>query len=276
MRIKFITRLIVATIILFFVSSVNADETIEGHYCYTYGDKESLKEAKDVTRTLAIRNAIESYRVYIESTTSVRNFTLTNDIIQIVSSGYLKDMKVVEHREEGRTICDTVEFTVSPKEIEKVVRQAVKRRTQAVEEKGIDNNGFLKILSVSESVHQNYKYGWVDGKYQEIALPGVYTDIDVRIKVVRKISTNDEHCRLFIVYYDSEGKEIATVRKETFLKYDDEYKKIHGQLYPGEIVDYHFRKMDDASSYKIWLYDDKKVNDISESKKPMRKKKKVP
>ncbi len=175
MIIKFMTRMIVATIILFSVSPVNADETIKGHYCYTYGDKESLKEAKDVTRTLAIRNAIESYRVYIESTTSVRNFTLTNDIIQIVSSGYLKDMKVVEHKEEGRTICDTVEFTVSPKEIEKVIRQTVKRRTQAVEEKGIDNNGFLKIISINES---DYK------TIQSV----VRRDIDVRVQVLRKIN----------------------------------------------------------------------------------------
>ena len=104
------------------VGPVNADETIKGHYCYTYGDKESLKESKDLTRTLAIRNAIESYRVYIESTTNVRNFTLTNDIIQIVSSGYLKNMSVIDHSEEGRTICDTVEFTVSPQELEKVIR----------------------------------------------------------------------------------------------------------------------------------------------------------
>lgn len=265
--IKFITKLIGVIIILFMVNPVNADETIKGYYCYTYGDKESLKEAKDLTRTLAIRNAIESYRVYIESTTTVKNFTLTNDIIQIVSSGYLKNMRVIDHKEEGRTICDTVEFTVSPQEIEKVIRQAVKRETQAVEEKGIDNNGYLKILMINESENDNFKWGWVNGKYEQIREPGVHTDIAVKVKVLRKINSKSEYCKLFIVYYESDGREIATDRKDSGFSYPEKE-----WLYPGEIINYYFRKKDDASSYKIWLYDEKKVNDISESKTPMRKK----
>jgi hypothetical protein len=252
--IKFITRLIGVIIILLIVSPANAEEAIKGHYCYTYGDKESLKEAKDLTRTLAIRNAVESYRVYIESTTTVRNFTLTNDIIQIVSSGYLKNMKVIDHKEEGRTICDTIEFTVSPREIEKVIRQAVKRGTQAVEEKGIDNNGYFKILTINESEEENFKYEQIEYEVglKRIRLPGVHKIIEVKVKVLRKIYSKSEYCILFIVYYDSEGREVSTDRRDSGNTYFEKW------LYPGEIIDYNFTKRDNVSSYKIWLYSEKR------------------
>ena len=257
--IKFITRLIGVIIILFMVHPVNADETIKGHYCYTYGDKESLKEAKDLTRTLAIRNAIESYRVYIESTTTVTNFTLTNDIIQIVSSGYLKNMKVVEHKEEGRAVCDTVEFTVSPREIEKAIKREIGGRTQKIEEKGIDNNGYLKILRVEESKQEIDKDG------------DKFRYVQVRAKILRKVDKNDNHLILFMTKYNSEGEEVFTERKTILNVYDVR------TFYPGEIVVFDGSGIweSNAKSYRYWLlYDDEKiVNDISESKTPVRKKK---
>ena len=73
----FALRFGILFLIIFTVSNCYADEIIKGHYCYTYGDNESLKEAKEITRTLAIRNAIESYRVFITSASTVNNFQLT-------------------------------------------------------------------------------------------------------------------------------------------------------------------------------------------------------
>jgi len=62
-----------------------ADDIIQGHSCYTYGDKESLLQARGITRSLAIRNAIESCRVSITSTGTVKNFQSTNDFIRLIS-----------------------------------------------------------------------------------------------------------------------------------------------------------------------------------------------
>jgi hypothetical protein len=115
--------LIILVILILFPTFCLPSETITGHYCYTYGDKESLQEAKEIVRTLAIRNAIEIYRVYVESTTRVTNFTLTNDLVQILGSGYLKNLKVIEHTEEGRTICERISGIVEPKDIEKVIEK---------------------------------------------------------------------------------------------------------------------------------------------------------
>ena len=38
---------------------------VTGEYSYTYGDNESLLEAKNLCYTMAIRNAIESLTVFI-------------------------------------------------------------------------------------------------------------------------------------------------------------------------------------------------------------------
>jgi hypothetical protein len=108
-------RILFLVVLLFALSGNGfADDIIHGHYCYTYGDRESLQEAREITRALAIRNAIESYRLFISSTSNIKNFKLTNDLVQVISSGYLKDIKAIGHKEEGRTICDDIEASVSP------------------------------------------------------------------------------------------------------------------------------------------------------------------
>jgi hypothetical protein len=56
-------------------------DKIQGSACYSYGDNESLVQAEQMTKTLAIRNAIESYSTFIESTTQITDFQLSNDLI---------------------------------------------------------------------------------------------------------------------------------------------------------------------------------------------------
>ena len=243
---------LLAFLIILFPIICLANDTITGRYCYTYGDKESLMEAKELTHTLAIRNAIESYRVYIESTGTVKNFILTNDIIQIISSGYLKDIKVIDYKEQGRTICETIQANVSSQEIEKIIRQRIQNTIERIEETGIDNNGYLKIIGVQEDkdrVMQAY----------ELA------KILVKVKVLKKISSNDEKCIVFVTYYDSEGKELLTAKRETPEGIKKEFNPLLTSLgkpetlYPGEIKTYIFVRGDINKwvSYKVWLYREK-------------------
>jgi hypothetical protein len=67
----------------------------------------------------------------------------------MISSGYLKDIKVIEHKEEGRTICETIKAMISPQAVENIIKQA-RGQTEKLEEKGVANNGYLKILNVRE------------------------------------------------------------------------------------------------------------------------------
>jgi hypothetical protein len=138
-------------IILSFTSiCLSSEETITRHYCYTYGDRETLQEAREIVRTLSSRNGIESYRVFIESSTNVKNFSLSNDLVQIISSGYLKNVNVLEHTEEGKTICEKISGVVVPEQIDKVLRKEVQKRKTKIEDMGLDNNRYFKILSVKE------------------------------------------------------------------------------------------------------------------------------
>ncbi len=135
-------------------SSAHAQDKIRGTYSYTYGDNESLVEARQTCKDLALREAIESYTIFVESSTEVENFQTKEDIIESISAGYLQDVTVTEQKEEGRTITITVEALVSPEEIKTIIDQLVKDQqhdlsgqdsTQSVEEEA------EKETSASES-----------------------------------------------------------------------------------------------------------------------------
>jgi hypothetical protein len=208
-----------------------ADEIIQGHYCYTYGDSESLMEAKALTRTLAIRDAIESYKVFVESSSTVANFALTSDLVQLISSGYLRNIQVLKHDIKGRTICETVQASVSPQEIATVVKKLAKERAEQVEALGVDNNGCLKILKVKR-------------KEEEVSIV---------VKVLKHTGsltgTHDQNLKpcfkVCVDFFDAEGDP---------MKGDSQF--IHtsaSEMLPGEITAVAFEIPWGAKSFKAWL-----------------------
>jgi hypothetical protein len=106
-------------------------DVVRGTYSYTYGDKESLVDAKQTCKNLAVKDAIESYYLYVESATQVENAVVKNDIIQSLAAGCLKNLKITDQKEEGRTLTMTVEAEVNPDE----VKQLVENRRSAYAEK---------------------------------------------------------------------------------------------------------------------------------------------
>jgi len=115
-------------------SSAHAQDKIQGTYSYTYGDNESLVEARQTCKDLALREAIESYSIFIESSTAVENFQTKEDIIESISAGYLQDVTVTEQKEEGRTITITVEALVSPEEVKTIIDQLVTDQQEELSE----------------------------------------------------------------------------------------------------------------------------------------------
>lgn len=85
--------------------------------------------------------------------------------------------------------------------------------------------------------------------------------VKVKVKVLKKFSTKDEHSIVFVTFYDSEGKEVATSKVKggqdfyslAFVQHDE-------TLYRGEIKTYTFLRGDknERPSYKVWLYVDEK------------------
>jgi hypothetical protein len=202
---------------------------------------------------LSIRNAIESYRVFIESSTKVKNFSLTNDLVQLIGSGYLKNIKVLEYTEQGRTICEKISGTVVPEQIEKVLKREVEKRTRKVEEKGIDNNGYLKILRVYEEDE------WVETNplhlkgvpYQSSvseSKPVIKTKINIVCKVLKKVEydwNTKGYTSVFLEFFDPNGEPIETVQIEPTKSYGTKF-------YPKQIVRFSSFKI--SHSYKVWLY----------------------
>ena len=209
-----------------------ADDAIQGHYCYTYGDRESLQEARELTRFLTIRNAIESYRTFMISTSDVKNFQLTNDLVQMISSGYLKDIKVIEHNEEGRTICETIKAMISPQAVENIIRQA-KGQIEKLEEKGVANNGYLKIMNITEEKFPQFRR------------------LSVIVKYLKE--TRDAKFRsVCIDLYDSKGLPIGGRQKQIAGPgYDN--SPIEGTIHAATFEFWG----EDFASYKVWLYQEK-------------------
>lgn len=109
-------------IIYLFPPSICLADKIQGHACYTYGDNESLVQAEHTAKMLAIRNAIESNTIFIESTSQITDFQLTQDLIKSVSVAQVQEVKVLKRIESGRTLCYTVEGFVNPQEMQTAIR----------------------------------------------------------------------------------------------------------------------------------------------------------
>lgn len=225
---------------------LHADEIITGHYCYNYGDNESLVEAREITRTLAIRNAIESYQLFIESTTKVVNFTLTNDIVQIISTGYIKNIIILEHTENGRTIYEKIQCSINPIELRNILEKKLKNRTNDIESLGLDNNKVLKILKTSfdttkECINVSVKI--------QISLT-TFMDSDIVISLKNpSYRINNRSLKVYISFFDENSIPIDGDSKLilTDLKNID--------LIAGEIRMISFCNIPlDMKSYKVWLY----------------------
>ncbi len=162
-------------LVFFFVSLSFAQDTIRGTYSYTYGDKESLVDARQTCKNLAIREAIESYTTFVKSSTDVKDFQLKDDIIQSIAGGYLHDVRVVDEKEEGRTITTTVEAKVDSSEIRQFIDkmiQAQKSETEVTEDssqKEVSSKeqiyGFSILLSGYENETRAAETAWKQRRF---------------------------------------------------------------------------------------------------------------
>ena len=109
--------------ILLAANSLSGQDVIRGTYAYTHGDNESLVEARETCKSLAVRDAIESYYLYVESSTQVENNQVKDDIVRSIAAGMVKNLRVTDQREEGRTVTMTVEADVDPAAVQALVAE---------------------------------------------------------------------------------------------------------------------------------------------------------
>lgn len=99
-------------------------ETVEGQYCHTMGDNDTPSKAKKAAEAGAREAAVTSYRVYVQSSATVKNFELTDDVIINISGGLLQEART-KFEEKGREFCASVTGKIDPVKMEERINQLI-------------------------------------------------------------------------------------------------------------------------------------------------------
>ena len=122
---------------------------IRGHYCYQYGDSESLLAAKEISYAMALRKAIERYKTFVASTSVVDDFQLRKDLIETIVSGYVENIEVKREDVAGRNVCTELVGYVDPEAVKDIIAKKIKISSghQSREFGGIVSNLYLKVIN---------------------------------------------------------------------------------------------------------------------------------
>lgn len=106
-------------------------DSVRGQGCYAFGDNETPAEAKKAAMALARQQAVESYRVYVQSASTVKNFQLEDDLIQNVSAAMLQNVQVEKKEKKDQEVCISITARISPVKLEELIRQKTKAKDVA-------------------------------------------------------------------------------------------------------------------------------------------------
>lgn len=193
---------------------------VEGDYSYTFGDSETLLEAKNICYSMAIREAIESHSTFITSTTTITH-TALNDLIQTLSSGYLEEITIIEEKIDGRNVYYKVEAFVQPELVKKTINREIKRIKNNGEYNSIVENGNIKVISVKKRFSN-------DGSQ--------------KVFVAYKQKIAYKPTEIMIDWNDSDG-----------IPFEGDKAYTEKRLRKGEIRSLSFYIPSGAISYRVWL-----------------------
>ena len=155
-QIKILILLITFLAGVFQAPLVIASEIITGKACYRFSDQESLAVARDIALSLAKRDALESYAVFVNATATVKNYKLKNSIITSVSASVLNNMKIIEKKEnlEKREVCRAIRAEVEKIEIMKEITSRIRlsqRKYNFNTDTGLYEDHKLKVVKISKN-----------------------------------------------------------------------------------------------------------------------------
>lgn len=179
----------------FLASQTAVAEVVTGKACYRYSDNESLTTAREIALSMAKRDALEGNSVFVESTSNVENMTLKNDLITNLTTGYLKNLKVLKETEDFglREICRTVQAEVEPVEFKQQITARIRQFTDLNKDRtGLPRGEFLRVVNAWE-------------------------DNSGRLNVVAELHTEHESDR---AYKKSSGNDVARTREVKVTLYD--------------------------------------------------------
>ena len=201
------------SITLFFSASLFSNlqgmEIVKGSACYRFSDSESIKVAREIALSMAKREALESYEVFISSTSAVENYTLKNDIIMNLSMGILKNVKINDKSEnlEQRKICRSITAEISPIEMKETIQAKVnlQRKRSMNFDSGLRETKYYKVLKIKQIKSS-------DGKHEEVQI--IYLCKSNFMNSNKKIAK--------IKYYDKDGMPCYTAHRKIGCFYKDD------------------------------------------------------
>ena len=154
MKYCILTTIFTCVIAYFSDSNVLAADHITGRACYHYSDNESLIAARDITLSLAKRDALESYLVFVQAASKLDNFQLKNDIVATITGGYLSNMRVLEEKEDvqKKEICRQISADIDPFTVKEQVQARITSQKLISENSptGLPENKLLRVLKVDK------------------------------------------------------------------------------------------------------------------------------
>lgn len=118
---------------------------VESCYEYNFSDKESTYEAKQICLNMAMRKAVETNMVFIQSSSVIADYKLKEDLISSNTAGFLKNMKIVKEEVVGNRVTTCIEAQLDTVQIEQKVKTTVRNSITGAQ--AIKENEYVSILS---------------------------------------------------------------------------------------------------------------------------------
>lgn len=103
-------------------------EPVRGSACYRFGDNETPAKARRAAIALAQEQAIRTHRVFVQSSTRVKNFQLEDDLVQTASAAMLQNVVIEKEERKNQEICISLSAQLSPVSAEDLIRQRVQAK----------------------------------------------------------------------------------------------------------------------------------------------------
>lgn len=115
-------------LVSFALTALAQTSEVEGQACYTYGDNETLINARQLCFNLAKRDAIERYCTLVRSESLTRNYQLEKDVVDTLAVGFLRNIKIVERTERGREVCYRITGVLDETDVRRFLEQSAASR----------------------------------------------------------------------------------------------------------------------------------------------------
>ena len=190
-RLMFTPVLKAVALLCVLASHTAVAEVVTGKACYRYSDNESLTTAREIALSMAKRDALEGNSVFVESTSNVENMTLKNDLITNLTTGYLKNLRILEETEDFglREVCRTVQAEVEPIEVKQQITARIRQFTDFNKDRtGLPRGEFLRVVNAWEDkqgrlnvIAEMHSYSGLANRQRNAGYSAPKVELDVKV-----------------------------------------------------------------------------------------------